>query len=309
MTKQPLRTPDVPLLHFQKGFATPALPTRGGVLCPGGIKLDGLKQPLRTPDVPLLHFQKGFATPALPTRGGVLCPGGIKLDGLKVYVNGTGVNSDVRTKGVLVKAPGEKLLRVRVGNEVKSLSEFCQGAGNTVRRVQQCIMVAEKEPVRSLAEWIEEQCRSLSHMPRAGGPQSLAKAYPSSVDRRVRGMRVPLEASDAAEQEEGWLRWGFTTTGSQYVGLKIVLLLPVSESSPGAVDAGGAGGTTGKESLVAAADGVESGGGDTEKAQATKMQLRIIKGTGIQYFLISSASNCMGGGPGAKKESMVGPIF
>jgi hypothetical protein len=39
---------------------------------------------------------------------------------------------------------------------------------------------------------------------------------------------------------------------------------------------------------------MESGGGDTEKAQATKMQLRIIKGTGIQYFLISLASSCMG---------------
>ena len=248
------------------------------------------KQPLRTPDVPLLHFQKGFATPALPTRAGVLCPGGLKLNGLKVYVNGTGVNSEVRSKGVLVKPPGEKVLRVRVGNEVKSLSEFCESAGNTVRRVQQCIMVAEKEPVRSLAEWIEEQCRSLSSMPRAGGPQSLAKAYPSSVDRRVRGMRVPLEASDTAEKEEAWLSRGFTTTGSQYVGVKIVLLLPESESPPGAADAGG---TTGKESLVAAADGVESSGGDTEQVQATKKKLRIIKGTGIQYFLIFLASSCM----------------
>lgn len=267
------------------------------------------KQPLRTPDVPLLQFQKRFATPALPTRAGVLCPGGIKLDGLKVYVNGTGVNSDVRSKGVLVKAPGEKVLRVRVRNEVKSLSEFCEGAGNTVRRVQQCIMVAEQEPVRSLAEWIEEQCRSLSRMPRAGDPQSLAKAYPSSVDRRVRGMRVPLEASDAAEQEEDWLRRGFTTTGSQYIGLKIVLLLPVSESPPGAADAGGAGGTTGKESLVEAADGMESGGGDTEKAQATKMQLRIIKGTGIQYFLISLASSCMGAAQARKGSLWWDPLL
>lgn len=52
-----------------------------------------------------------------------------------------------------------QVLRVRVGDEVRTLTDFCGKAGNTIRRVQQCIMVADSDPPMNLAEWIIMQVR------------------------------------------------------------------------------------------------------------------------------------------------------
>ena len=207
----------------------------------------------------------------------MLCPVDVKLDGLKVYVNGTGVNSDVRCKGLLVRAPYDRVLRVRVGGEVKSLSEFCEGAGNTTRRVQQCIMVDGTE--QCLAEFIDGQSRSfVRSTARADGAQGATRAFLPSVDKRVRGMRVTLEdgAAANAQEEDRWRTCGFTTTGSRYVGLKIVLHLPESKSPPGAADVGDAGGAagTGAQGPVTTEGLAKGSAGNKEKPRAMKMGLQ-----------------------------------
>ena len=52
-----------------------------------------------------------------------------------------------------------QVLRVRVGDEVRTLTDFCEKAGNTIRRAQQCVMVADADPPMNLADWIIMQVR------------------------------------------------------------------------------------------------------------------------------------------------------
>ena len=53
-------------------------------------------------------------------------------------------------------------LQVTVGDRVMALSEFCEKAGNSLRRVQQSIMVAECDPPLCLGDWIAQVCTGRS---------------------------------------------------------------------------------------------------------------------------------------------------
>ena len=167
----------------------------------------------------------------------------LKLDGLPVYVNGTGVHHKHQARGILVKGARDKILRVKHEGRVKSLSDFCDAAGNTMRRVQQNVMVTGTDPPLCLAEYIAQKADSISVKGVAGSDGRPRVFSLPPVEKRIRGRRVQPDVCipGHSEQGEGKLLDGqhsdtFKASGSLYIGHKISLPLDRLKKTAGTLE-------------------------------------------------------------------------
>ena len=126
-----------------------------------------------------------------------------------------------------------QVIRVQCpGGDIISLTDFCEKAGNTSRRVQQSVMVAETDPPLTLASWLAGTAESQSAADRIGQRrEDVASKIPNMpAEKRLRGRRVALGFSERVGMgnSEGAreMSLGFMETGSAYIGLKCLLAIP-----------------------------------------------------------------------------------